>query len=439
MKITNMKEIQCNILEGHGRNHSSLIFMKFKGIDKTKNKLDLFGLAKDLPLNTAFDQQEHKKLFKSNGVNDELLVGIYLSSKGYDAIGMSDNKPLDEFFRDGFKDSINKIYEKKQAQDRVRNVMNNSRFGDSHIAILLASDQVEKILNAKEFISTKLTTGEILVEESSKIYKRNSMPIEHFGFYDGLAKSKFKTPEEIESITDANRGSYFAFLKYEQNVHRFEEKVEYLSKSLNITPMEARAQVMGVFKETGQSLTEYKFPTKKPIFILSNSYGVNNIKASKGLENINHRYSQLYSNNSYEYTDDNGIKCPFHSHARKMKPRNKDDRSIIARRGVTYGERSFDAKTGEFMDSPKGGVGLMFMSFQKDIKNNLANMLIRANKRTGSGIDPIIGENPNKYRTFQNWNSEWGGNGPKVKRSFHDAVSFSGGEFFYAPPISFFK
>jgi deferrochelatase/peroxidase EfeB len=147
--------------------------------------------------------------------------------------------------------------------------------------------------------------------------------------------------------------------------------------------------------------------------------------------------------NNFNFDNDkNGGKCPIQGHIRKVNPRGKsrndqleERKHRIARRGILYGKRKFDLS-----DHPEKGVGLLFMCFQADIAKQFEHLQKMANATTG-GLDPIIGQTANKKTPLQQqWPSDWAGEGRKTKAfNFQGFVTLQGGEYFFAPSISFLR
>jgi deferrochelatase/peroxidase EfeB len=144
--------------------------------------------------------------------------------------------------------------------------------------------------------------------------------------------------------------------------------------------------------------------------------------------------------------DQQGSKCPFHSHIRKTNPRSSDfDKSVqMARRGITYGMRLQHPETKEFIDKPNDGVGLLFMSYQASIEDQFHFMQASwANNESfpsaQTGLDPVIGElGVDGHPIEQSWPLL--GNQPdqleRKKKLFAGFVSLKGGEYFFAPSIA---
>jgi len=103
--------------------------------------------------------------------------------------------------------------------------------------------------------------------------------------------------------------------------------------------------------------------------------------------------------------ESNPPKCPHFAHIRKVNPRTPDTRgNLMIRRCITYGTRS-DAKpkpgdpsmlvldnTVPTEKLPTGGVGLLFQSYQADIRTQFETTQGWANSAGSGGIDPVIGQ-----------------------------------------------
>jgi Dyp-type peroxidase family len=264
---------------------------------------------------------------------------------------------------------------------------------------------------------------------------RKGQPIEHFGYVDGRSQPLFlksdidkeeggmdrwdpTAPLSLVLVPDPygqgedSYGSYFVFRKLEQDVAAFNEGINALAAHLNVHPDLAGALAVGRFKD-GTPVTLQRMP---------------------GLRDVN--------NFEYESIDREGNRCPAHAHIRKVNPRGttpltqrQDERKRrIVRRGIPYGAPE---------TSP---VGLLFMCYQSDIRDqfefmqrtwadnpNFPDALIVA--RTGD--DPIIGQDTDDDAD-QQWPTHWG-RPDEVSFNFGGYVTLRGGEYFFAPSISFLR
>ncbi|HSS79408.1 MAG TPA: hypothetical protein VLV54_21985, partial [Thermoanaerobaculia bacterium] len=135
--------------------------------------------------------------------------------------------------------------------------------------------------------------------------------------------------------------------------------------------------------------------------------------------------------NDFDYVKDPlGSRCPFHSHVRRVNPRNdKAKGRRIARRGIPYTEGT-------------GKQGLLFLCFQSKIHDQFAYLHRNwANVDfpfAGTGIDPLIGTAGYQQDATQLWPREWGKD-PSVWFDFSGVVTLKGGGFFFAPSIPFLR
>lgn len=153
-------------------------------------------------------------------------------------------------------------------------------------------------------------------------------------------------------------------------------------------------------------------------------------------------------NNFNFYEDMEGIRCPFQSHIRKTNPRGGTNRKSkvpigsershrIARRGISYGAKDM-APTSEWTDA-----GLLFLSCQSDIEQQFLVMQCGwsdnpnfLNEETGT--DPIIsGQNTGPESAAKKWQFLIDGKKASADFSYRDLVKMRGGEYFFAPSISF--
>lgn len=75
--------------------------------------------------------------------------------------------------------------------------------------------------------------------------------------------------------------------------------------------------------------------------------------------------------NSFDYSTDSRVRCPFAAHTRKMRPRSDDkdkDAHAILRRGIAYGEEVTDEERGtQQTDTENGDRGILFVGYQSDL------------------------------------------------------------------------
>ena len=411
-----LKNIQGNILKPHGRNNVLLVFLQFSdGAEGVKDWLHY--LLKKVGITTAQDQViESKKRRKYQGYDGGTVMCLYLTKSGVVKLG-GNPVPYAEAFKDGMKarhDKLNDPAPVKWEYNYKKNAL--------HAMLMLADDSssaLQKRFDKIERSLRRFSAGNVLFTEVGTALRYKGMAREHFGYADGISQPTLMderyrpVSEGVNVVFREDGGTYLVFRKLEQNVKLFYKKVAYIASRLNLSEEQVGAQIVGRFKDGAPLLSS----------------------------------QQNYPSNEFHYgkmdADSKGKRCPFHAHVRKSNPRQGGAR--ILRRGITYGERQVDLS-----DQPRKGVGLLFMSFQKDIEQQFERIQrswCDNEKFAGEGlarkvgVDPLIGH---KTKTSQQWNLGWGGE-RKARLNFHylrkkglngEVVKLKGGEYFYVPTIS---
>lgn len=76
-----MRNLQANILKGHGREHVALVFLSIDNVDKARKYLH------DYPVSDAHTQLEETKRFKNEGIPGGLIRLVFISKLGLDKFG----------------------------------------------------------------------------------------------------------------------------------------------------------------------------------------------------------------------------------------------------------------------------------------------------------------------------------------------------------------
>jgi Dyp-type peroxidase family len=325
--------------------------------------------------------------------------------------------------------------------------------------ILIGGADETKVRQARSKIEQQKPTCVKIIgtEYGLAMRNKNGDGIEHFGYVDGRSQPLLlKEDIEREKIknggidvwnpafplkqvlvpcpggasTTTSFGSYFVFRKLEQNVKGFKDREDEIAEELGLK---------GDDKELAGAMIVGRFEDGTPVVLQEKDGLVNPVR------------------NNFDFKNDqDGNKCPFHAHIRKTNPRGEStalgatleqERShIMARRGITYGTRNAkiepDGKIIELKDKPVGGVGLLFMAYQSDFANQFEfTQASWANNpnfvKPDTGIDPVIGEGSGSSIPQQQpiqWDSK-----TKKPIDFHGFVTMKGGEYFFAPCISFFR
>jgi len=457
--------LQGNILKGHGRDHTVHIFIKLDTGDVANTRARLAAFATKV-VTSARQQSIEAKEFHDFGIPGALFGNIFLTAKGYVALGFTIEELKAALIEEEDPSVLSNFLEGMQAHsDELNDPPPNEwdagyREGEIDAMVLLADDDEHYLLRQARLLINELQSfSRILVIERGNALRRpdNDEGIEHFGYVDGrsqpiylaaeLAKegdiTKWNPFEPLKrvlvrdgNVADENcHGSFFVFRKLEQDVLRFKVREQELADKLEFEGDErARAGALAVGR----------FQDGTPV-VLSQTDGFVPPKE-----------------NNFKYDDDpKGFKCPFHAHIRKTNPRGEsgdeaERRHRITRRGITYGRRNRHPDFSQALeDLPSTGVGLLFMCFQASIATQFAFIQkLWANNpgflSTDVGIDPVIGQSKSGSAPLeQKWPRQWGpqpdpsSGGTKPpdmdQFSFAGFVTMKGGEFFFAPSIPFLK
>jgi Dyp-type peroxidase family len=463
---TLLSSIQGNILKGHGRNHTTNIFVEFKPGKQKEAKKWIADYSEHVT--SAGEQLFDTEKFKAKKSTGAPFSTLYISGSGYKYLGL-DTSGFDDEFVKGMKD----------AQGRLKDTPESFWYagfrGEIHMLILLADNDQMRMANTSKSLLQDLV-DEIAdiktVEYGHAIRDANGVGLEHNGYADGISQPLF-LKGDISDFENANPkpwvydptatlalvlkkdplatseedfGSFFVFRKLEQNVRGFKHEeevvlVDKLQKAAGAAKPKlhfgnedgdrAGAMVVGRY-EDGSPVTVSKF---------------NNFPDAANFNNFNYD------------KDKEGAKCPFHAHIRKANPRSgPDDKThVMARRGIPFGQRDVPTETDPSAEqSPTGGVGLLFMSYQQSLAGqfefiqskwiNEPNFPQPETQPGGpSGSDPLIGEDPagdpKKFISKGSFPIEYDNKNPAnfTSQEFHSFVKLKGGEYFFAPSLAFLK
>ena len=456
------KMLQClqgNILKGHGRDETINIFFK---IDKSK-KLEMRRALRELAnyhLTSADSQLRDTERFHQDGKAGPTFVAAFLSASGYAALGAADKAPKTEkkFFDKGMRDPANLTAVGDKLADW------KAPFTKQIDGMVLVGDDERRLVKFKrdEVVKLLVKGGATDIHEQigSAVKNEHNDGIEHFGYVDGRSQPLLLAEDIEREATTAGTsrwdpefslnaalvkdpgggtdtvsfGSYFIFRKLEQNVQEFKRKEQELATKLGLKGKEAR--------ELAGALVVGRFEDGSPVALSDEAKGAN-------------------PPNDFDYTNDPGSRCPVHAHIRKVNPRHADagERAhIMPRRGIPFTDfprkvhpsdlpgsedlADFDANVK--LDLPTGGVGLLFMAYNSSLTNQFVfTQQSWANSArfpsAGVGADPIIGQGADTP-VDQTWPLKWDDTGgATTPLNFANFVTMRGGEYFFAPSLTFFK
>jgi len=232
-------------------------------------------------------------------------------------------------------------------------------------------------------------------------------------------------------------GTYFVFRKLGQDIEKFYEQVNGIAAEVGRDQEDVLADLMGRRRD-GAPLAR---------------------KPGAGINTFDYRDDD--DNDGEDHGDQEGKRCPFHSHVRKVNPRrdlpDKGREQRIVRRGMPYGppiERdasgkpTFDKKgkikRQEGAKPKKNDIGLLFMCAQSSIEKQFeriqSDWANNPNFAWGKlpGADPVAGQQGanavNRIHVHR-------ANKDLPEREFvtRQVVTMCGGDYFFAPSISFLR
>lgn len=464
-----LDDLQGNILQEHGRNYAACLFIRFAKAQ---------ALANRTFINRFCSQHVTSASEQFQAGHERPIVNFFLSAGGYQALGFADHQiPGDARFQRGMRASCKELGDPppKQWESLYQNEL--------HALILIAHDDKDQlddwlIRRRSEFSEQCKSAFTLLdpIERGACMFdrpaptgqskeKNTRNAVEHFGYVDGISDPAFFQIQvtaagssahwdafaplglvlvrDFLGASDYSCGSYLVFRKLEQNVKKFKLQQIQLAKKLRGGDQAYRENLAG-------ALAVGRFKDGTPV-TLSDRPG-------------------KHPDNDFTYggnTPDFGARCPLHAHARSANPRRYphrgDDQNPytdrahrIARRGIPYGKEKRKLVNGEPTfdepDPPETGVGTLFMCFQRDIGNQFE--FIQSKwlnfENPGIGLDPIGGQG-RRNPVSQSWPRQWtnaigkleflrqGRTIEKCSFSFRDVVTLKGGEYFFAPSISFLR
>ena len=449
-----LENLQAHILKGHGRDHAAHVFIVFRDGQQSEVRK---WLKEILPkrLTSAWQQLEAIEAFKSIKKDGGLLTTFHLSAKGYEYLALSTTD-----FEDAFKAGM----KNRGLADPALDDWEKPFRTDLHALVLIAHSSEAIVKFAAEALRAELgldgtnpnsMADSIHVEFGKQRHNAAGAGIEHFGYVDGRSQPIFFT-DDVDDETDGKSlwdptaplkqvlaadphgqadgasGSYFVFRKLEQDLRGFKSKEQELADALRLK---------GKARELAGAYVVGRFEDGTPV-VLSNEPVIEDSAGANGAPD--HALP-----NNFDYRGDpTGLKCPFHAHIRKSNPRGTSpggldfDRKIqMARRGITYGNRADDGTVIDAM--PIGGVGLLFMAYQNNITDQfefIQKQWVDNNDFPTplTGVDPVIGASsdgsptqlwPLRYASVRDGTTPFG---------FDGFVKMLGGEYFFAPSLSFF-
>lgn len=289
-----LRNLQGNILSGHGRNHAVHLFLRLPD--------DIAGakaLVRELSalVTSAHKQEIERQQFKAFGIPGRLFGNLFLSADGYSKLGF-EKAELEKAFheepdeprptRSNFLDGMAEHAEADLGDPSPANW--DPGFDNIDAMVLLADDDVGYLSReARKLVDSLESRCDVArIEQGTALRNDDGEGIEHFGYVDGRSQPLYLTTdfeglvngsigpgttekgggridkwnpfEPLERVLvpdplakdDDCLGSFFVFRKLEQNVRDFTIEEQRLADALGLKEEErerAGAMTVGRFRD----------------------------------------------------------------------------------------------------------------------------------------------------------------------------------------------
>ena len=498
-----LKDLQGGIIKSYGHNYSLYIFIRFDNekVKDVKQWIQdqaksITSTCKQLKQTEAYNKMRQQ----DPSFSGELCKNFFLSYQGYKTLGFEPDNPklneqgkqeskfCDRYFVKGMKQDWEETYRlDKTPEDYWYNPPENWDINKERIdaLILLAHNCLEDLKKEANNIIDKCEEfGKVVACEAGYILKDSNdktkaLSIGPFGFAHGISQPLFIKKDYDKYCKNQNvgqwdpkaslnlvlakdpfgepysYGSYCVWQKLETNLELFEQKIDDLANCLKSDRERANALVIGRFKD-GTPLALFDLPNQNDGTSIANNFN---------------------------YADDyHGTKCPLQAHIRKVNPRkDKDDaaqeqlrrNNRILRAGRTYFDNPKALQTSDMLQlclnkldylnevskqslekNTASISGLLFVCFQNNIEKQFrklqqdwADDTRFPREEEAINLEPIIGHPDTHDSHFshdesQKWPLKWNSDDYKnnfTPYPFYGCIKDKGGEFFFAPSISFLE
>jgi len=449
--------LQANIFKPDGRNYRRYLFVRLNEKAHYYNVETFIEEISRKYLSSQLDQErstlKYKKAKRENkSCKDPGIVNIGLSIHGFNKLNaerFSGEHPGDRSFRNGMRDSENRLHDYNSWRRKGRNSVDGGYFNDLNPASgkkrFPAIDLVIMIGHTtKKGCKRKSKKIQALLKENkpdivASYFKEDGFQLRNektgiatspLGFQEGFSnkvsaqtiRERMLVHEDWAVFKDENNnviptyGSYMAFRKIEVREHVFETLIDKLVDRLREKEPDKDEQSLRAY---AKALYMGRFQNGTPVVI-------NDEELEPAL------WSSSGQDLPFDYKKDpSGLRCPFGAHVRRMNPIGSGEkRLVILRRGML------------FRDKNSKRSGLLFVSFQGSIDRQFEPLFDRmAAPRHPDAIAYRPEVNSSRFFTEFEIAERYdrGKIMGNIKAGGRDLTTFRGGEYFFLPSVKYLK
>jgi Dyp-type peroxidase family len=426
-----LRALQANILHAHVRTHLRVLALRVEAPYAARRGLS--DVARGMK--TAARQFEELHAYRTTRQPGSAYVGVALSATGYERLHIAHALwPDDPAFREG-------IRRRNLGDPAPAHWQREYRDGIDALVLIGSHSQELTTQKAREVLAELGGSVSVVADEVGRtLTNADGNGIEHFGYADGRSQPLF-VEEDLEherATTDGSDrfnplvalgqvlvrdpgvesdhcfGTFLVYRKLEQHVRAFAEQEARVARQLHLTGSDA---------ERAGAMLVGRFEDGTPLSL-------------SGREGMTDPIP-----NDFTFGDDPaGARCPYAAHIRRMNPRTDGvPRTVLARRGQSYGERADNPNDGDTATKPTGGVGLLFLAMVARIEDQFESLQLAANGDDGGPFDPIAGQwrsldTDPEIALGRHWDDP---REATTSLPLEPVVSFQGGEYLFLPSVDF--
>jgi Dyp-type peroxidase family len=422
--------LQANVLHAHVRTHLHVLALRIEGPYAARRGLSYVARQMKTADRHLHELRNHRR---GAGGSGHAYVGVAISARGYARLHVPlDRWPHDPAFREG-------LGRRNLGDPGPAHLEEPYRDGIDVLVLVGSHDEEHVTAKVREVLAELGSSVGVLAEEVGRTLRNaNGDGIEHFGYVDGRSQPLFT--EEDLAHEQANGGtahwnplvplgevlapdpgapgcygSYLVYRKLEQDVRAFKQQELEIAASLGLT---------GADEERAGALLVGRYEDGTPLAL----------SAGDGLQSVP---------NDFTFADDpGGARCPFASHMRLMndRPAAGEPRTVLARRGVSYGVRADNPNDDDLASKPRRGVGLLFLALMADVEAQFERLQHRANGDGDGPFDVVAGQRrvPGRGDSIA-LPRAYGEAGDDCDVAVEPVALYRGGEYFFVPSIAFLE